>query len=336
MEYKSSPKYKDLLRFQSQVFDVDPELSRLFTTMDQISAKKCKSMVKTMKLAFKQIDDNAEIIDNGFFSLFLDIYYDLVVNVLLVYAQSSEQKWHKENADLQERITVSFQQYNNLIGGGTGYNFTNTLLFGDNLQAARESFNELSNQSNEILQKINTKSEELDRKFESITIQASIKNISDALEKTDTPFWTFVILSGVAISCVIVIIICAAKNIEVPFEYLATQNDWSIEIKKMYLIKNSLITLSAIALFSGIFTYSLKMVKAYLNIRTAYNHKLALLSSFDNLVGKEILNPQERHTVTETLIKQIISGDNINLGDNQSSSPSIVQSIVEKFPSSEK
>lgn len=218
----------------------------------------------------------------------------------------------------------------------------NAFLIKDEIQRSSQQvkskiIDEIYETSQSVLRDIKKQKDELTIAYQSNQMKASNSNIVDAKKKTTCPLWIFGFISFVALYAVLCLIWHSYVNIDTTFDYVVKHfNKEQIELQKMYLIKNSLITLSAIALLSGIFTYSLKMVKSYLNIRTVYNHKIALLSSFENLVGKEILNSQERHTITETLIKQIISGDNISLGDNQSSAPSIVQSIIEKLPSSDK
>lgn len=378
---KSNSEYNEVLQAEQRLFSDDPNLNKVFrwpSGMQERGVNSCRGMINQMKLAFKVIRDNIEVIESGAFGTFVSRYHT-VLKILINYSSMPQEQWERKWDNLENEIKVEFAAFVKQMANSSFINglllyfqkqielnenqineflstitdivnnelrksyptvqdeikkLYNSMELRDESSSAR--YREVFDATKTLYEQIKEKSEELDRKFDSITIQASIKNINDALKKTNKPFWTFVSLSVLAILGVFCIIAYAALHINTPFNHLENHKDWALEIKKMYLIKNSLITLSAIALFSGIFTYSLKMVKSYLNIRTAYNHKLALLSSFDNLVGKEILNSQERHTVTETLIKQIISGDNISLGDNQSSAPSIVQSIIEKLPSSDK
>lgn len=352
-----------------QLFGDNEKLDKLYEQISYIDPREYKGKIDVCRMLYKLFlhKDLEYKVDGNVISEFLSKYYEitLVLNNLMKFDRA---KWSNSGKNELENFNNLYTNTLSVVTGNsnflipillslsslqTDYNAlseqinTDTELYvrgvlsrfqTEILESIDGKINALNSKTSDantkyenLISQIGSKSTELDNKVNAITISASIKNVNDALEKTNWPLGIFVFVSLFSVGFVIGIIWHSYCNIDSVFNYIVTEfNKEQIELQKMYLIKNSLITLGAIALFSGIFTYSLKMVRYYLNIRAAYNHKLALLGSFDSLVSKEILNPQERHTVTETLIKQIISGENIGLGDNHAS-PSIVQSVIEKI-----
>lgn len=111
------------------------------------------------------------------------------------------------------------------------------------------------------------------------------------------------------------------------------QNINNDDLRMYFIVKVSILSL----VIFGVLTYSLgvciNMLKSYLSIDTIYEHKLALIGSFKELIGKDILK-DERSQVIEKVVEQIITSDNLHLNNTQFSSPSIINTIIEKVASS--
>ena len=182
----------------------------------------------------------------------------------------------------------------------------------------------LNEQATNIKQTIdNIKSEETKIQFE-VTIQ----NIEDVKKKNKGQIW----LWGTLTTASIISIFCAVHySLEHMNDVFYNSNLLSVsdELKKMYVFKNSLTSLTILGIISFCLVSSLRLLKRHLNINTIYNHKLALLNSFKNLIGEKLFNEQERIKIVEKLVEQIITSDHITLQEQGHSSPSIIQPITE-------
>lgn len=374
MKIENKNKIEKINQLSQDIFGSESNLNSLQQRSSLIDEIDYKSQIRVCELLFNLliVKNLSEEIDQSFVESFTSRYYEMILEIekMIKYDDERWRKYGKEslntlNSQHNQILALIINNSNFLIpllfnlksleteiktvstniNKDTKFFVERTLdNFKSDFSNETKSFHNqtkaesqnLTERYNELISLIETKSKSLEERYNALAISASIKNIENAKDKTKIPLYSFAGIASVALIAVIILLFYSYSNIDSIFEYLdqPQRTDWGIEIKKMYILKSSLISLSVVALFSGIFTYSVKMLKSYLNIRTIYNHKLALLGSFDDLVGKDILNPQERHTVTETLIKQIISGDGIGLtGDNQSS-PSIIQSVIEKVSSS--
>jgi hypothetical protein len=374
MKLENKNKIEKINQLSQDIFGSESNLNSLQQRSSLIDEIDYKSQIRVCELLFNLliVKNLSEEIDQSFVESFTSRYYEMILEIEKM-TKYDDERWRKYGKESLNTLNSQHNQILALIINNSNFlipllfnlksleteiktvstninkdtkffvertldnfksDFSNEIKIFHN-QTKAESQN-LTERYNELISLIETKSKSLEERYNALAISASIKNIENAKDKTKIPLYSFAGIASVALIAVIILLFYSYSNIDSIFEYLdqPQRTDWGIEIKKMYILKSSLISLSVVALFSGIFTYSVKMLKSYLNIRTIYNHKLALLGSFDDLVGKDILNPQERHTVTETLIKQIISGDGIGLiGDNQSS-PSIIQSVIEKVSSS--
>ena len=92
---KSNSEYNEVLQAEQRLFSDDPNLNKVFrwpSGMKEKDVNSCRGMINQMKLAFKVIRDNIEVIESGAFGTFVSRYHT-VLKILINFFMNGFRIW---------------------------------------------------------------------------------------------------------------------------------------------------------------------------------------------------------------------------------------------------